>query len=260
MYVGGYWRADPDYLITLLTVPKMGHAALRTDVPTLNQAVGDYLLNDHKLYCHQDDLYKCLTANSMCAAMNACGVNGICMYEGQCICNKGWSGADCSQKTNLLTSFYSKTATVNGTQQIIYEYREGIYSGERWELTVSSQLPMDLFINSASSQDAFAIEPSAFDHIAAFKRQTYLKLTSEQLPSLSKFAAKVRISGTDHYSNLYMQSQLKVSFVVFAKSGDIKASLSAEEVEAVDGSWINEDTFTSLKGIFTETKARILDL
>lgn len=116
MYVGGYWRADPEYVITLLTVPKMGHAALRTEVPTLKQAVGDYLLNDHKLYCHTDDLDKCLTANYMCASMYACGVNGICMYDGQCICNKGWSGADCSQKTNLLTSFYSKTSTINGTQ------------------------------------------------------------------------------------------------------------------------------------------------
>ncbi len=80
-------------------------------------------------------------------------------------------------------------------------------------------------MNSVSNQDSFSVEPSQFDHVAVFKRQTYLKLSSEQLPSLSKFAAKVRISGTDHYSNLYMQSQLKVSFVVYSKTGDAKASL-----------------------------------
>ena len=194
----------------------------------------------------------------MCVAMNACGQQGICLYNGQCICNKGWTGADCSQKTNLLTSFYSKQASVNGTQQIIYEYREGIYPGERWEIVISSTLPMDIYMNSVSNQDSFSVEPSQFDHVAVFKRQTYLKLSSEQLPSLSKFAAKVRISGTDHYSNLYMQSQLKVSFVVYSKTGDAKASLQSP-VDIVGETWITPDTYSSLKTI-PEVKTRHYDL
>lgn len=33
--VGGYWRSDPKNLLTLLTMPKAGHSALRSDVPTL---------------------------------------------------------------------------------------------------------------------------------------------------------------------------------------------------------------------------------
>ena len=107
-------------------------------------------MNDHKLYCHSDDLDQCLTYNYMCVAMYACGQYGICMYNGQCICNKGWTGADCSQKTQLLTSFYSHSGSINGTQQIIFEYREGIYMGEKWELTLSTQMPMDVYINTLS--------------------------------------------------------------------------------------------------------------
>ena len=121
------------------------------------------------------------------------------MYNGQCICNKGWTGADCSQKTQLLTSFYSHSGSINGTQQIIFEYREGIYMGEKWELTLSTQMPMDVYINTLSDQGAYSIEPSEFDNVAVLKRQTYLKLSSEQFPSLSKFALKVRVSATDHY-------------------------------------------------------------
>jgi len=56
-----------------------------------------------------------------------------------------------------------------------------------------------------------------------------------------------------------MQSQLKVSFVVYAKSGVIKTSLSAEEAEELDGSWINEEVYSSLKAI-PQTKGRVFDL
>jgi hypothetical protein len=38
---------------------------------------------------------------------------------------------------------------------------------------------MDIYMNSVSNQDSFSVEPSQFDHVAVFKRQTYLKLSSE---------------------------------------------------------------------------------
>jgi hypothetical protein len=74
------------------------------------------------------------------------------MHDGQCVCNKGWSGADCSQKAYLLTSFYSKKFSVNGTSETLFEYREGIFGGERWELVLSSQMPLTVYINTVSEQ------------------------------------------------------------------------------------------------------------
>ena len=47
--VGGYWRSDPKGLITLFTLPKAGHSALRSDVVTLMSLLGDFMANDHKL-------------------------------------------------------------------------------------------------------------------------------------------------------------------------------------------------------------------
>jgi hypothetical protein len=34
--IGGYWRSDPQNLITLMTLPKAGHSALRDAVPILS--------------------------------------------------------------------------------------------------------------------------------------------------------------------------------------------------------------------------------
>jgi EGF-like domain len=110
----------------------------------------------------------------MCVAMNACGENGECQGNGQCVCNAGWAGADCSQKAQLLTAFFSKQYNINGTQHVLFEYREGIYQGERWEMTISSTQPLDLYLNGISTQDAEYIEPSEFDYVAAMKQQSYL--------------------------------------------------------------------------------------
>ena len=33
--VGGYWRTSASKTLTLFTMPKAGHSALRSDVPTL---------------------------------------------------------------------------------------------------------------------------------------------------------------------------------------------------------------------------------
>ena len=113
--VGGYWRSDSKNLITVLTLAKSGHSALRSSLPTLKQAVSDMLSSDGKLLCHSNDLTNCDTSKAMCIAVNACGVYGICGYDGQCVCNAGWSGADCSQKAQLLTAFFSKQYNINGT-------------------------------------------------------------------------------------------------------------------------------------------------
>lgn len=60
--VGGYWRSDSKNLLTLFTMPKAGHSALRSDVPTLMQMLGDYVSPDRKLTCHSGNNSDCETA------------------------------------------------------------------------------------------------------------------------------------------------------------------------------------------------------
>ncbi len=52
---------------------------------------------------------------------------------------------------------------------MLFEYREGLYPGERFELTLSSQQPMDIYLNPVSAYGQVAIEPNEFNHVAAFK-------------------------------------------------------------------------------------------
>lgn len=136
--VGGYWRSDPQNLVTLFTLTKAGHSALRRDVPTLMQMIGDYMTSDKKLQCHAVNASDCETNVKMCLAMNGCNGNGFCS-QGQCVCKQGWSGADCGQRGYFLTNFFNKQFIINGTQSVIFEFREGLYPGERYEFTLSSQ-------------------------------------------------------------------------------------------------------------------------
>ena len=56
-----------------------------------------------------------------------------------------------------------------------------------------------------------------------------------------------------------MQSQLKVSFVVYSKSGDAKASLGSSQEDLVEESWVTPKTYSSLKAV-PEVKTRYYDL
>lgn len=100
--------------------------------------------------------------------MKTCNSNGFCQ-EGQCICNKGYAGADCGEKAYFLTNYFNKKFVLNGTQSVIFEFREGLYPGEQYQLTLSSQQPMDLYLNPVSAQGSVSIEPNEFNHVAAFK-------------------------------------------------------------------------------------------
>jgi hypothetical protein len=143
----------------------------------------------------------------------------------------------------MLTSFVNRLYNINGTQNVIFEYREGLYPGERYELTISSQQPMDIFVNSVAYQDfysvrAYSIEPSEFDYVASYKRQSYILLTSEQFPNLSKFATKVRISGSQYYDNKYLQSSFRVQFVIYDSNGVAKTSATPLEIVNVSDTYV----------------------
>jgi hypothetical protein len=113
---------------------------------------------------------------------------------------------------------------------VILEYRDGIFSGERWELQISATQPFDLYLNGLSASNAPYVEPSEFDYTVALRQQSFVKVSSDLFPSLNKFAAKFRVNGINHYDNWYIQSKVKVQFVVHSSNGGIAKAVTGEEV------------------------------
>lgn len=85
-------------------------------------------------------------------------------------------------------------------------------------------MPLTVYINSVTDQSQTYIEPSEFDYVGVMKNQNYLRISSDQFPSLVKFALKVRVSGTNHYDNQYIPSQFSVAFAIYSASGALKTS------------------------------------
>ena len=168
----------------------------------------DYI-KDQKLSCHHDDPKQCLTGPSMCTAMNACNSNGACSdTTGKCTCKPGFYGADCAYLAEPLVDNYLKTFTKTGTQWLYFSFTDGLQANEYYELTLSSQNPMDIFISSRLDVDPNEFNPNEFELL----RQSYIKLSSKAFPTLSKFVAAVRVNGIDFISNRYTQSKVRAEF------------------------------------------------
>ena len=129
----------------------------------------------------------------------------------------------------VLTSYLNRLYNVNGTQNTIFEYRDGIYGNERWELTISAQQPLDIYVNSITAYGSYSVEPSEFDYVSIIKKQSYVSISSDQYPNLSTFAVKVRVHGASHYDNKWYQSSFRVQFVIYGADGVARMSTETEE-------------------------------
>lgn len=84
--VSGYWKSIRGDLITVLTLAKSGHSALRTTLPTLKQAIQDMVING-TLLCHADNMYYCFASSYPCDVLHFCyNFGGVCGEHGQCVC------------------------------------------------------------------------------------------------------------------------------------------------------------------------------
>jgi hypothetical protein len=84
---------------------------------------------------------------------------------------------------------------VNGTQSVLIEYREGLCLRERYELTLSCQQPIDVYLKALLAPTAVSIEPSEFNFVATMKKQTFITISSENFPQLFheiKFILRLR--------------------------------------------------------------------
>ena len=106
--------------------------------------------------------------------------------------------------------------------------------GERYELTISSQQPMDVYLNPISASTVATIEPSEFNNVAAMKKQTFVMITSDSFPQLPTFGVQVRINGVSHYDNQYLKSAFTVKFAVYDTQGLLKHSQVIQEPETIE--------------------------
>ena len=210
VYVGGYFRRTPNGKFTLMTVPKAGHYVPR-DVLEVTKSMVQDMQNQGALQCHNTQ--GCTTKQLTCSYMNYCSGHGSCsLGNGECQCDKGWAGADCSKRVEVLSSFYAKKTSVQGALWTYFSYEEGLYYTERYEFILSSDRPMDIYLTKGSINDN---EPNEFNFDVVFKQQTYLKLTSDMFGSSPKFAVAMLVNGLDYYNNMTNSSHFNSSFMLY---------------------------------------------
>lgn len=101
--IGGYFRHGGNF--TLVVTPKAGHMVAASRVYASKAYVHDQVHYGH-LYCEGKGKVCDTFALPMCDYMNDCTGHGKCdeSTKGQCVCNSGWFGADCSVKLSSLTN------------------------------------------------------------------------------------------------------------------------------------------------------------
>lgn len=110
---GGYFRQSENF--TLITVPKAGHMVALTMCQASGMFISD-LLTYGKLRCPTNE--ECVTfAEDTCAFMNDCSNHGSCSSStGQCECDTGFLGTDCSIEPIILTSTTSESFSTSLTK------------------------------------------------------------------------------------------------------------------------------------------------
>lgn len=179
-----------------MTIPKAGHY-VPTDVLEVTQSILNDYFTKGSLQCHNTD--GCSTKGKTCEFMNNCMGNGVCdPNNGECLCNKGWVGGDCGKRLQYLTPFFSQNKIISGAEWTFFTYDEALYYNERYELTLQSESPMDIYLTHGSIAES---EPHEFNYDVAFKQQKYLKLTSDMFSSQPLFSVAVLVNNLVYYTN-----------------------------------------------------------
>jgi hypothetical protein len=132
--------------------------------------------------------------------------------NGECLCDQGWAGADCTKRVSYLTSFFSKKWIISGAQWNYLAFEEGLYYQERYELTLKSDLPMDIYITQGSIRDN---EPNEFNYDMVFRQQTSFKLSSDMVSSMPKFGLVISVNNFDYYTNTTNTTTVQATFNIY---------------------------------------------
>lgn len=154
-----------------------------TNMATTRQFLRDYISPKRALGCYnltRSAISQCSTADLMCDYMASpdgddCSGNGVCdsKVTGQCTCQSGYRGADCSKPVSVLLDGFYMTSPFLGTQSFFFQYDAGVQADRDFQLVISNPNPFDVYILPGLSQD-----PSEFNHDIEIKGQTSLKITS----------------------------------------------------------------------------------
>jgi hypothetical protein len=85
---GGLYQSTGNF--TFVTTPKSGHF-IPTDNYPVSRAYLDDFVSNLQLTCDE-----CRVNTKMCDFMANCSGHGACQDNGQCLCDAGFKGADCS--------------------------------------------------------------------------------------------------------------------------------------------------------------------
>lgn len=122
--------------------------------------------------------------------MNNCK-NGKKGENGECSCNSGWKGADCTLKSTTLVNGFSTELAHQGPKYFSFTSKHAEDSTST--LHLESKFPMEIYVSRNPNSD-----PTQFSNDAVFKSVKSLSLNSYYMDFLQKgYAVTVYVPAID---------------------------------------------------------------
>ena len=140
--------------------------------------------------------------------MNDCSGHGTASSTtGQCTCDTGYKGGDCSLENTVLSTSTDATIAHEGPKY----FSLTVFGSSSLRLQ-SSNVEMDVYVSKGIESD-----PSQFDFNAAFKGVQDLTLdSSKNLFLAAGYVVTVYIAAVDEYSNTLISNGFHYSFTANA--------------------------------------------
>ena len=197
--MGGYFRAQRHTGLHFVSVPKAGHFVPANNFPFTVAMLTD-LIDERRLRCHDKTPNACSVVQARCQAMDSCSGHGKCDARGECQCQRGWRGADCSLALLALLPGAPLTVSSRGPKWFALAL-EAPARGAR--ITVTSQLPFDAYISRDSSATPTQLESDL--RFSAVRSR--LVLDSRDL-GLDAFSLALFVRGADYRNNELLHNSL----------------------------------------------------
>ena len=170
--IGGWYRHHGNF--TVIVVPQAGHMVPAFQPYLTMQFVKNYVDRGY-LYCPTTNGSCKSVASDMCRFMNDCSGHGTCSSYGQCQCDAGFFGPDCSTVVTDLTSLEEGQVqeTVEASRWLFYGLPADL--GD-FQLSLTSDRPVSIYVlkGSGTLPDAMT-----FDFLV--KNENRVAITSNTL-------------------------------------------------------------------------------
>ena len=153
----------------------------------------------------------------MCAAMNNCnnGKTGTCQSNGQCVCNKGWKGADCAlEAIGFDKKSRGESKLTNGTEWFYIQIEKT--HGPFYIQMVSSSVKFSVFLSAGSDSN-----PNQFNFDMEFKNVQKLKISDNLIPR-GNLTAAIQVHGYDTLNNTPLSNEIQLVYWTRPIISDVK--------------------------------------